>query len=49
MLPLLGVLGLRSKDLIGYTSMQFFLHFPITLALAALLAATFSYHPPFMP
>ncbi len=49
MLPLLGVLGLRSKDLIGYTSMQFFVHLPIILTLAALLTYTISYHPPVLP
>lgn len=49
MLPLLGILGLKSKDLIGYTSMQFFVHFPIVMVLAALLMATFTYHPPIMP
>lgn len=49
MLPLLGILGLKSKDLIGYTSVQFFIHFPIVMVLAAILMATFSYHPPVMP
>jgi len=34
MLPLLGILGLMSKDLIGYTSVQFFVHFPIIMILA---------------
>lgn len=49
MLPLLGILGLKSKDLIGYTSIQFFIHFPIVMLLAAILMATFSYHPPILP
>ncbi len=49
MLPLLGVLGLKSKDLIGYTSMQFCIHFPVVLVLAAILMGTFSYHAPMMP
>ena len=35
MLPFLGVLGLKSKDVVGYTSMQFFVHFPIIMALPA--------------
>jgi hypothetical protein len=26
MLPLLGILRLKSKDLVGYTAMQFFVH-----------------------
>ena len=49
MLPLLGVLGLKSKDLIGYTSMQFFIHFPIVMILACYLMTTFTYTPPVMP
>lgn len=47
--PLLGILGLKSKDLIGYTSVQFFIHFPIVMLLAAILMATFTYHPPILP
>jgi short-chain fatty acids transporter len=49
MLPLLGILGLKSKDLIGYTSVQFFIHFPIIMILAAILMTTFAYHAPIMP
>ncbi|WP_395665645.1 short-chain fatty acid transporter [Methylocella sp.] len=49
MLPLLGVLGLKSKDLVGYTSVQFLIHFPVVLTLAAALMATFAHHPPVMP
>lgn len=49
MLPLLGILGLKSKDLIGYTSVQFFIHFPLVMILAAVLMTTFSYHPPILP
>ena len=49
MLPLLGILGLRSKDLIGYTAVQFFIHFPLVMVLAAALMATFAYHPPVLP
>ncbi|TDR93275.1 short-chain fatty acids transporter [Enterovirga rhinocerotis] len=49
MLPLLGILGLKSKDLIGYTSVQFFIHFPLVMILAAILMSTFTYAPPVMP
>ena len=49
MLPLLGVLGLKAKDLIGYSSMQFCVHFPIVMILGAVLMRTFTYHPPIMP
>jgi short-chain fatty acids transporter len=49
MLPLLGILGVKSKDLIGYTSVQFFVHFPIVMITAAILMSTFTYHPPIVP
>ena len=49
MLPILGVLGLRGKDLIGYTTLQFCVHFPVVLTLAAVLMGTFSYHAPVLP
>ncbi|CAN5194766.1 TIGR00366 family protein [soil metagenome] len=49
MLPLLGVLKLKSKDLIGYTSMQFFIHFPVVMLLAVALMHTFTYRAPVMP
>jgi short-chain fatty acids transporter len=46
MLPLLGILKLKSKDLVGYTAIQFLIHTPIVIAVAALLMFTFGYHPP---
>lgn len=49
MLPLLGILRLKSKDLIGYTSIQFFIHFPFVMILAAFFMSTFTYSPPSMP
>lgn len=49
MLPLLGILRLRSKDLIGYTVMQFMVHFPIMILLATLLMSTFTYIAPVIP
>ncbi|WP_374546556.1 short-chain fatty acid transporter [Rhodoblastus sp.] len=49
MLPLLGILGLKAKDLIGYTAIQFIIHFPVALFLAALFMATFDYKPPVAP
>ena len=49
MLPLLGILGLRAKDLIGYTAIQFVIHPPVALLLAALFMATFDYKPPVSP
>ncbi|HEY0219538.1 MAG TPA: TIGR00366 family protein [Afipia sp.] len=49
MLPLLGILGLKAKDIVGYTAIQFAVHFPVVLTLCALLMLTFTYHPPGMP
>jgi len=49
MLPLLGILKLRSKDLVGYTAVQFLIHMPIVTIVAALLMMTFTYIPPVMP
>ncbi|MFN0038093.1 MAG: short-chain fatty acid transporter [Burkholderiales bacterium] len=49
MLPLLGVLGLKARDLVGYTFTQFVIHVPVVLFLLWILAPTFVYHPPVMP
>ncbi|MEO6800478.1 MAG: TIGR00366 family protein [Rhodanobacter sp.] len=49
MLPLIGVLGLRARDVIGYTFMQFVVHVPLVLGLLWLLGLTLSYTPPVMP
>jgi short-chain fatty acids transporter len=49
MLPLLGILKLRSKDLAGFTAIQFLIHFPIAIVVAACLMSTFTYHPAFIP
>jgi short-chain fatty acids transporter len=49
MLPLLGILRLHPKDLIGYTAIQFLVHLPIVLVLVSVLATTFDYHPPRLP
>lgn len=49
MLPLAGLLGLRPKDLVGYTSVQFLFHLPVALLLSALLMRTFAFVPPAIP
>lgn len=49
MLPQLRILHLKPKDIIGYTSTQFFVHLPVVLLVAALLMSTFAYHPPVHP
>jgi len=49
MLPVLGMLGLKARDLIGFTFVQFLVNAPLVLALLWILGATLSYQPPVMP
>jgi short-chain fatty acids transporter len=49
MLPLLAVLGLRARDLVGFTFLQFVFHLPVVLLLVWLLGTTFDFVPPVMP
>ena len=49
MLPLLGVLGLRARDVVGFTFLQLLVHLPVVLFLLWALAYTLPYHPPVMP
>jgi short-chain fatty acids transporter len=49
MLPVLGILGLKARDLIGFTFVQFLVNFPIVLFLLWLLGTTLEYQPPVMP
>jgi len=49
MLPVLGILGLRARDLIGYTFVQFLANLPLVLFLLWLLGRSFDYQPPLVP
>ncbi len=49
MLPLLAVLGLRARDLVGFTFLQFVFHLPAVLVLVWLLGLTFDFVPPVSP
>lgn len=49
MLPLLAVLGLRARDLIGFTFLQFVFHLPVVLFLLWLLGTTFEFVPAQQP
>ncbi len=49
MLPLLAVLGLRARDLIGFTFLQFIFHLPVVLLLLWLFGMTFEFVPPVQP
>ena len=49
MLPLLAVLGLRARHLVGFTFLQFIFHLPVVLLLVWLLGMTFEFVPPVIP
>lgn len=49
MLPLLGVLGLRAKDVVGFTFTQLLVHTPLVLFMLWAFAGTLTYQPPVMP
>ncbi len=49
MLPVLGLLGLRARDLIGFTGVQFLVNLPLVALLLWLLGMTLHYHPPVLP
>jgi short-chain fatty acids transporter len=49
MLPMLGVLGLKARDIVGFTFLQCVVHTPVVLFLLWLLAGTLTYIPPVIP
>jgi short-chain fatty acids transporter len=49
MLPLLAILGLRARDIVGFTLLQLIAHVPLVLFLLWLLAPTLTYHAPVLP
>ena len=49
MLPLLGIVGLKARDVIGFTMIQLVIHVPIVLFLLWALGTTLEYVPPVMP
>ena len=44
-----AVLGLRARDLVGFTFLQFLFHLPVVLLLLWALGMTFEFEPPVMP
>lgn len=46
MLPLLGLLGLRARQMVGFTALQLAINLPLVLLLMWLLAYTLPYKPP---
>lgn len=49
MLPLLGVLGLKARNIVGFTFLQLLVMLPLVLFLLWAFAFTLDYHPPVMP
>jgi short-chain fatty acids transporter len=46
MLPLLGILGIKARDIIGFSFVQFLVHLPLVLFLLWVLGRTLTYIPP---
>jgi len=46
MLPLLGIVGLKARELIGFTFTQFIFHVPLIMFMLWILAPTLPYHAP---
>jgi short-chain fatty acids transporter len=46
MLPLVGILGLKARDIVGYSMLQFAVHVPLVLFLVWILNYTLPYAPP---
>ena len=49
MLPLVGILGLKARDIVGYSMLQFVVHVPLVLFLVWILNYTLRYVPPVLP
>ncbi len=49
MLPLLGILGLKARDIVGYSMLQFVVHVPVVLFLVWILNYTLTWAPPVTP
>jgi short-chain fatty acids transporter len=49
MLPLVGILGLKARDIVGYSMLQFVVHVPLVLVLVWALNYTLAYVPPVLP
>jgi short-chain fatty acids transporter len=46
MLPLLGILNLKARDIVGYATLQFMIHTPLVLFLVWAMNYTLAYVPP---
>lgn len=49
MLPLIGILGIKARDIVGFTFVQLLVHAPIVFIGLWVLAKTLTYAPPVIP
>lgn len=49
MMALIGVLGLKARDIVGYTVTQLIVHAPLVIFMLWALGETLTYHPPVIP
>lgn len=49
MVPLIAVLGLKARDIVGYTVTQLVVHAPLVIIMLWALGETLTYHPPVIP
>ena len=49
MLPLVGILGLKARDIVGFTFLQLLVHAPLVLFLLWYFAGTLEFVPPVFP
>lgn len=49
MVALVGVLGLKARDIVGYTVTQLVFHAPLVIFMLWALGETLTYHPPVVP
>lgn len=49
MLPLLGVLGIKARDMVGFTFTQLLVHLPLVMFMLWVFSLTLTYTPPVMP
>jgi short-chain fatty acids transporter len=49
MLPLVGILGLKARDIVGYSMLQFVVHVPLVLFMVWILNYTLPYVAPVLP
>jgi short-chain fatty acids transporter len=49
MLPLLGVLDLKARDIVGFTLLQLMVHIPLVLIMLWTFGLTVAYHAPMVP